>query len=136
MVLAVGFDDRSSPEDSDVPFGDESASFVKETSGLSATSLSADDEVVRSVVLAAVAVFEPSASVGGGGASGAVGCFEIFVGSGSGNIRGAFIVSAGGGGGSAGGNIGGGGGALRRGGIGGGGNALMRSIPALDHSSS
>jgi len=72
---------------------------------------------------------------GGLGASGGVGAFEIFVGSGSGNIRGALFVSASGGGGSAG-NIGGGGGTLRRARGGGGGSALMRSIPPVENSSS
>ena len=139
VVLVVGCDVRSSAEEpkSSLAFdsSDESASLVEDKSGLSAmslsaTSLSADGEVVR---------FASATGTSGlaVGSSGGVGGFEIFVGSGSGNMRGAFMVSAGGGGGgSIGGNIGGGGGTLRRGGIGGGGKALIRSMPALDHSSS
>ncbi len=132
VVLVVGCDVRSSAEEpkSSLAFdsSDESASLVEDKSGLSAMSLSADGEVVPF----ASATETLGLAVG---SSGGVGGFEIFVGSGSGNMRGAFMVSAGGGGGGSG-NIGGGGGALRRGGIGGGGNALIRSMPALDHSSS
>lgn len=130
--LAVGLDVRSSVTCSFTSVA--SVSFVEATSGLSGDGLSGFD--VRSLVPRCDARgTSTEMTCGGGGSSGGVGGLDNFVGSGSGNIRGAFSVSARGGGGSAG-NIGGGGGTLRRGGGGGGGKALTRSIPVLDHSSS
>jgi hypothetical protein len=125
-------------------------SFVEAESGLSSGGLS--DGVVVAVVDVCPVVTDADGSVALGtsafvdaavcvaagrlGSGGGVACFEIFVGSASALVRGTFIVSAGGAGGSASGNMGGGGTTLRRGGSGGGGNALMRSIPAVENSSS
>lgn len=145
VSLAVGSDVCPSVVDASTSLL--STEFVETAWGLSEDGLSGPDTRSfglrcegRSWELDARGTSTEMTCGGGGGGGGAssvgVGGLDTFVGSGSGNIRGAFTVSAGGGGGSGFGNIGGGGGALRRGGGGGGGKALMRSIPVFDHSSS
>lgn len=150
--IAIGFDKLSSaahsmvsPREATLTAAGGAGVFVAAASGLSADGLPEEDQEAISVRISSSALdgFDdsefvgafaatPGSGGGGFGAPGGVGDFEIFGGSASGNIR----VSAGGGGGSAG-SIGGGGGMLlRRGGGGGGGNALMRSMPAVEKSSS